>query len=191
NQNKAVQQVVVKTEYDEEIIKLGDKLNGTYVAYGKDGKDKAANQAAQDKNAAAAPQPAGPGGAAPGPNTAALAARAESKAGALYRNSQWDLVDRMKEKDFDITKIPEADLPDEMKKLKPEERLGYLKKKADERAEIQKKILDLSAKRQKKIDEELAKKPKSDTEKALDEAGKGVVRDQAKGKGFEIPPEKK
>ena len=187
DQNKAVRAVVVKTEYDEQIVTLGDKLNGTYVAYGRGGKDGKENQAAQDRNAGAAPQAPG----ASGPNTAALAARAETKATALYKNAQWDLVDKMKEKDFDIAKVPEADLPDELKKLKPEERLAYLKKKADERAELQKQILDLSAKRQKKIDEEQAKQPKSDADKALDEAVRGTVRDQAKARGFEVPAEKK
>ena len=182
--NRATQQVAVKTEFDEQIVKLGDDLNKTYVAYGKDGKEKAANQLAQDKNAANAP-----GG--PGTGAAAAVARTESKAGALYRNSTWDLVDRMKEKDFDITKIKEEDLCDELKKLKPEERLAFLKKKSDERAEIQKKINDLSAKRAKKVEEELAKKPKTDAEKALDDALKSVIRDQAKSKGFETPAEKK
>jgi hypothetical protein len=184
--NRATTQIVVKTEFDEQIIKLGEELNKTYVAYGKDGKAKADNQVAQDQNAAKAP-----GGAAPGAGTANAVARAESKAGALYRNATWDLVDKMKEKDFDITKIKEEDLCDEMKKLKPEERLPYLKKKAEERVEIQKKIADLSAKRQKKVDEELAKTPKTDAEKALDEALKSIIRDQAKGKGFETPAEKK
>lgn len=187
--NKAVQQVVVKTEFDDQIIKLGDELNKTYVAFGKDGKDKAENQLKQDKNAATAPVPPGAGGAA-GPAVAAIA-RAESKAGALYRNSTWDLVDKMKEKDFDLKKIKEEDLCEDLKKLKPEERMEYLKKKADERAELQKKIADLSAKRQKQIDAELAKKPKSDTDKALDEAVKGLIREQAKSKGFEVPAEKK
>ena len=184
DQNKAGKQVVVKTEFDEQIIKLGEDLNKTYVAYGKDGKAKAENQVAQDKNAATAP-------AAPGGAQAAAIERSATKASALYRNSTWDLVDRMKEKDFDITKIKEEDLCDELKKLKPEERLPYLKKKAEERAELQKKIADLAAKRQRKIEEELAKSPKSDAEKALDEAFKSVIRDQAKAKGFEVAPEKK
>jgi len=187
--NKAATQVVVKTEYDEQIIQLGNELNKTYVAYGREGKDRAANQAAQDKNAATAPIAPGAGGA-PAPMAAAIA-RAESKAGALYRNSTWDLVDKMKEKDFDITKIKDEDLCDELKKLKPEERLAFLKKKAEERSGIQKKIADLSAKRQKKVEEELAKKPKTDAEKALDEALKTIIHDQAKNKGFETPPEKK
>jgi hypothetical protein len=187
DQNRAVRQVTVKTEFDDQILKLGENLNKTYVAYGKEGKERAENQVAQDKNAlkAAPAGPAGLGGAAPAP-VAALG-RTEFKAGALYHNSTWDLVDRMKEKDFDITKIKDEDLPDEMKKLKPGERLALLKKKADERAEIQTKIKDLSAKRQKQVEAELARQPKSETDKALDEALKTAVRDQAKAKGFEAP----
>jgi hypothetical protein len=182
--NKAAQQVVVKTEFDDKIIKLGEQLNKTYVAYGKDGKKRALNQLAQDANALkAAP-------AAPGAGAAAAIARAESKAGALYRNSTWDLVDRMKEKDFDLSKVPEDELCDELKQLKPEERLAFLKKKAEERAALQKEIAELSAKRQKKIDEEIAKLPRSDKEKALDEAVKGLIREQAKTKGFEVQEKK-
>jgi hypothetical protein len=187
--NKAAKQVVVKTEFDEQILKLNEQLNKTYVAYGKEGEAKALNQAVQDKNAANAPAAPGAGGGS-GPPVAAIE-RSVSKAGALYRNSTWDLVDKMKDKDFDIKKIKDEDLCEEMKKMKPEERLAFLKKKADERADIQKQIGELAAKRQKKIDEELAKTPKTDGEKALDEALKGIVRDQAKGKGFEVTPMKK
>ena len=189
DQNKAGQQVVVKTEFDDKILKLNDELNKTYVAYGKEGKDRLANQAEQDSNANKASGAAAPGGAAPVP-LAALE-RAASKAGALYKNGNWDLVDRMKnDKDFDITKLKEEELCDELKKLKPAERVAYVKKKAEERAELQKKIGELSAQRQKKVDEELAKKPRNENEKALDEALKGVVRDQAKAKGFEVNEKK-
>ena len=189
DQNKAVQQVVVKTEFDDKIVKLSAELNKTYVAYGKDGKAKADNQLAQDANATKAAGAAGPGGL-PAPPVAALE-RAATKAGALYRNSTWDLVDAMKEKGFDLSKIKEEDLCDELKKVKPEERMAFLKEKAAERAELQKKITELTTARQKKIDEELAKTPKTEGEKALDEAFKTLIRDQAKSKGFEITPEKK
>jgi hypothetical protein len=179
DQNKAVQQVAIKTEYDGQILKLNAQLNSTYVAYGVQGGEKLKNQAAQDANAAKAPAP-------DGTPTAALS-RAASKAGALYRNSTWDLVDRLKEdKDFDISKLRDEELCDEMKKLKPDERLAYVKKKAEEREKLQKEIGELSAKRQKKIDAELAKLPKTDTEKALDEAVKTVVREQAAVKGFQV-----
>jgi hypothetical protein len=179
DQNRAAAEVAVKTEFDEQILKLDAELNKTYVRYGKLGEEKLANQALQDRNALAA---APAGAAAP---TAALG-RAASKAGALYRNRDWDLVDRMKEdKDFDLAKLPADDLPDELKKLTPDERLAFVRKKADERAAIQKQVAELTAKRQKVVDAERAKRPKTDAEKALDEAVKAVVREQAKAKGFE------
>jgi hypothetical protein len=169
----------VKTPYDGDLLKLGEKLNTTYVSYGKGGQRGAENQAAQDKAA---------GLAAPG----AAVARAETKANALYRNSTWDLVDKLKEDPkFDVTKVPEGELCEEMRKLKPEERAGYLKKKADERAAIQKEINDLSARRAKFVEEERKKLPKTEGEKALDDALKGIIREQAKTKGFEVPAAEK
>lgn len=174
DQNRAAKEVVVKTEFDDQIIKLGDELNKTYVAYGKGGADKALNQLKQDQNAGAL-KPAGPG-AAP----AAAIARAESKASELYKNAGWDLIDRMKEKDFDLKKLKDEELPDELKKLKPEEREAYLKKKATEREELKKKIADLSALRAKKVAEEKAKQPKNEQDKALDEALKSIIQEQVK-----------
>jgi hypothetical protein len=174
DQNKAAKEVIVKTEYDDQIIKLGDELNKTYVAYGKGGAEKAQNQLKQDANAKALP-PAAPGSAA-----GAAIARAESKASELYKNAGWDLIDRMKDKDFDLKKLKDEELPDELKKLKPEEREAYLKKKAAEREELKKKIADLSALRAKKVAEEKAKQPKNDQEKALDEALKSVIQEQVK-----------
>ncbi len=169
----------IKTPYDAELLKLGDKLNSTYVRYGKDGAAGAEKQLAQDHAA---------GLAAPG----AAVGRAQSKASALYRNATWDLIDRMKEDPkFDVTKVKAEDLPEEMRKLKPEERAAYLKKKAEERAAIQKEVNDLSAKRAKYVEEERKKLPKTDGEKALDEALKGIIREQAKAKGFEVPAAEK
>jgi hypothetical protein len=165
----------IKTPYDADLLKLSEKLNTTYVAFGAEGKKAAEKQVAQDQAAA---------GAAP----AAALSRAESKANALYRNSTWDLVDRMKEDPkFDVTKLKDDELCEEMRKMKPEERVEYLKKKADERTKIQKEINDLSAKRAKAVEEERKKLPKTDGEKALDEALKAIIRDQAKAAGFEVP----
>lgn len=175
--DKAAKQVV-STPYDKELNELSGKLNTTYVAYGKDGKEKAENQKKQDDNA----QKAAPG---------AGASRAEAKGGSQYRNDAWDLLDRMKnDPKFDLKSLKEEDLCDEMKKLKPDEREGYLKKKAEEREEIKKKIAELSAKRAKHIEEEQKKAPRSDGEKALDDALKATIRTQAKDKGFEVEEKK-
>lgn len=181
DQNQAKRDIAstIKTPYDADILKLSQQLNTTYLAYGKDGKKGAENQVAQDRAA---------GAAAPG----AALARGESKANALYKNSHWDLIDRMEEDPkFDLSKIKDEDLPEEMQKMKPEERVKYLKEKAEERAKIKKEINDLSAKRSKVIDEERKKQPKSEGEKALDEAVRGIIREQAKSKGFEVATEKK
>lgn len=182
DQNKA-SQVVIATPFDKELAELSGKLNTTYVAYGKDGKEKAENQKKQDENAAKA---------APGSGGVANAAsRAAVKGGEQYRNDAWDLLDRMKnDPKFDVKTLKDEELCDEMKKLKPEEREAFLKKKADERADIQKKIADLSAKRSKHIDDEKKKAPKSDADKALDDALRATIRTQAKDKGFEVEEKK-
>jgi hypothetical protein len=167
--------VAIATPHDRKLEELSAKINKTYVAYGK--KDvrefKARNQAEQDTNAAKAP------GAAP--------ARAASKAGGLYRSSDWDLVDRLKDDPkFDITTIPEDELCEELRKLKPEERVAHVKKQLAEREAIQKEIMEVSKLRSEYIKEEMKKNDKLG-DKAFDEAVRGALRDQAGKKGFTIP----
>lgn len=165
--------VAIATPMDKELAELGNKLNDTYVVYGgKKSEEKKANQVAQDVNAAAA------GSAAP---------RTASKASGLYRNDAWDAVDRMRnDPKFDIKKVPESELCDELKKLKPEEREAYVKKMAEKRDAIQKQIVELSKKRDAYIAEETKKNP-SKGDKAFDAALRATVREQAAGKGITIP----
>jgi uncharacterized protein YdcH (DUF465 family) len=177
NQDKAASEPVIATPFDKELTELSGKLNKTYVFFGEQRKLLAENQLAQDKNAAAA---------APG----AAAERAAAKAGALYRNS-YDLIDRLKaDEKFDIKKVKEEELPEELKKLKPEEREAHVKKLAEEREALQKKIQELSAQRSKHIEAEIKKLPKTDKDKALDDALRGIIREQAEGKGFKVEGKK-
>ena len=167
--------VAIATPHDKKLEELSAQLNKTYLAYGKKEvrEYKSGNQAEQDANAAKAP------GAAP--------ARAASKASALYRSSDWDLVDRLKDDPkFDITKIPEDELCEELRKLKPEERVAVVKKKLAERDAIQKEIVEVSKKRGEYIKEEMKKNDKLG-DKAFDEAVRGALRDQARKKEFTIP----
>jgi hypothetical protein len=165
--------VAIATPFDKELTALSAKLNTTYVAYGKDGDAKAKNQAVQDANANKAP------GAAP--------ARAEAKAGALYRNSTWDLVDRLKDDPkFDIKTLKDEDLCDEMKKLKPEEREKLLKDMLAKRQAIQKEIGTLSSKRAEYISKETKKNP-NPADKAFDEAIKSALREQGAARGLKLP----
>jgi hypothetical protein len=174
DQEKARAEVAIKTPFDEEIEKLGVKINETYVWYGAKGAAGRENQLAQDGNAKRAA-----GGVA--------ADRSATKATALYRNAECDLIDRMQtDKTFDLKKIKDEELPDELRKLRPDEREPYLKKKAADREEIQKKIARLASQRALFIEESRAKQPKSPGDRALDEALRGILRDQAKSKGMNV-----
>lgn len=167
--------VAIATPQDKKLEELSAKLNTTYLAYGSRElrAEKATNQAAQDANA----------GKAPG----AGAARALSKSGGLYRNSEWDVLDRMRDDPkFDITKVPEDQLCDELKKLKPAERVEYVKKKQAERDEIQKEIQELSKQRADYISAEMKKNVKAG-DAAFDEAVRKTVREQAGKRGIKVP----
>lgn len=174
NQNEAAAEVAIKTPHDAELAKLSVKINETYVCYGDRGAAGAANQVAQDQNAAKI---------APG----VALERTATKASRLYKNSEWDLVDRMQtDKAFDLKKLKDSDLPEEMRKLKPEEREAFLKKKAEERATIQKQISELAAKRDAYIAAERKKLQAAKPEQGFDAALQTIIRDQAATKGLKI-----
>jgi hypothetical protein len=176
NMNKAGA-TVVATPFDKDLNALSGKLNGTYLFYGKAHEELKQNQVAQDSNATKAALGAG-------------AARAATKGGDLYRNTQ-DVIDKLAEDSkFDVNKLKDDELPAELKKLKPEERTALIKKKTEERAELQKQIKELATKRAKHIEDETRKAPKDASEKSLDDALKATIRTQAKDKGFEVPEKK-
>ena len=169
--NKAV--VHIEAPQDAEIVKLNDELNKTYVGYGAEAPAAAANQAAQDANAARFAS----GGA--------LVQRAVAKASANYHNSRWDLVDASKEKDFDLARVKEADLPKEMQGLDEAGRKAFLETKARERGALQARILDLNQQR----DAFVAAKHRElahDGKDTLDTAMADTVRKQAAAKGFQF-----
>ena len=106
---------------DKKIAELNSKLNSTYIGYGAAGVAGKARQEAQDANAASSP-----GGAT------VLATRVQGKSGTNYSNAHWDLVDRARQKDFDITKLKDEELPEELRKLGAEERKAFIAKKTAE-----------------------------------------------------------
>jgi hypothetical protein len=162
--------VAINTPMDAELGRLSGELNKTYVTYGRTGKEKAANQMAQDANAGSLG-----GGAA--------ASRAQAKSSGLYRNDEWDLLDARAHAGKDVKKMAADDLPAEMRNLKPEEREAYLDKKAKERAELQKRITDLSKQRDGYIAQE-RKKAAKPSSMAFDDAVTGAIRTEAQSVGF-------
>ena len=161
--------VMIPTPYDAKLGELNLELNGTYLAYGARGAVAAANQQTQDSNAMAV------GG------LSTNAARAVSKSKSLYSNAQWDLVDRVKEKDFKLEDVPTAELPAEMQKMTPTERKIHLEKMITERAQVQKEIGELGVKRAQFLQDETKKLGKTNS---LDAALLELVRAQALERGF-------
>jgi len=167
DQNQAI--VHIEAPQDKEIVKLNEELNRTYINYGAAAPAAKARQVAQDINAAAKPE------------SGAAVQRIVSKASANYFNSSWDLVDASKDKSFDITKVKEADLPEEMKKMTIDERRAHLVKKTAEREEIQKKVLALNKEREAYVAAQRKESAKNDT---LDTAMVKALRSQAEKKGI-------
>jgi len=169
NHNK---QVAIATPVDKDLAKLANELNSTYVAYGKE-RWKAANQDAQTKNAGKA-------------GDAVLAARVTAQNGVFYMCDDWCLVDRCKkDPKFDITKLKEEELPDNMKKMKPEERVKYVKVMTEKRASLNKMIADLTVQRDNFIREEIKRNP-NPADQAFDAAVRETLRIQAGARGLQI-----
>jgi hypothetical protein len=162
--------VAVATPFDARLVELSGALNSTYVAYGKDAALAAGRQTAQDRNAAGAGAPA-------------AAERAAAKAGAMYRNATWDLVDRMAEAGFDLAAIPADELPEEMREMSLDQRRAHLEAKKAERGRLQAEIRDLDGKRAEYVKKEIEKQG-LDTSKGLDRALQEAIREQAAAKGF-------
>jgi len=164
--------VAIRTPYDKELAELSAKVNQTYVAYGKKAELSRERQSAQDANAASAGAPA-------------AAERAKAKAGRLYRNAAWDLVDRMEEEGFDLASIPDEELPEALRGKTLEAKKAWLQERKQERVQIQTRILELSKKRDAHVRAEMEKRHLDDT-KALDRVLRDAIREQAAKKGIQL-----
>lgn len=165
--------VVINTPQDKKLAELGVALNKTYVAYGEKGKAKAMNQEAQTANALQA-------------GTGVAAGRTAAQNTILYNCEDWDLVDRCKkDAKFDVTKLKAEELPDELRKLTPEQRVKYVKDMTARREQLQKEITELTRQRASYIQEEARRNP-NPAARAFDAALREALRGQAKTKGIDI-----
>lgn len=137
--------VIIKTPYDKRIYDSNDRLNSTYIYYGKQGSVYKNKQITQDANASMKSE-----------SIAVERTVSKSKKNA-YNNEHWDLVDKAeKDKDF-VSKIKNEDLPSELKNKSKTEIQKIIADKSADRDKIQKEISELSIQRQKYIDEEMKK----------------------------------
>ncbi|MBM4396013.1 MAG: VWA domain-containing protein [Deltaproteobacteria bacterium] len=160
----------VAAPQDAEIARLGAELSGTYVAFGKAGKEKKARQEAQDRNAEAA---------AP----AAALSRTAFKASGAYGAGDWDLVDAVATGRATAGAVAEEDLPAEMKGMDAAKRDEYVRDQQRKRADIQARIRKLNAEREAFVTAKQAEAA-AGGERTLDAAMIGAVRTQAATKQF-------
>jgi hypothetical protein len=156
----------VATPFDAELEALNAELNATYIAFGAGGGRGRANQAEQDRNAAAM-------------SPSAAASRVVAKAGALYR-ADWDLVDAV-ESGTALAEVPAEELPAEMQALAPAEREVYVREKAERRQDLQRQIGELAASRSEFIAQQSRESPGAT---GLDAAILEGLRAVAATKGF-------
>ena len=162
--------VHIPTPFDDEILKLNQQLNKTYIGYGGEGKMKAERQMVQDDNAAAY-------------GAANARTRASFKAKQSYNNAEWDLVDAAESDEEILEEVKKEDLPEEMQNMNIEERKKYIEKKSKERKVIQEKIRTLDEKAKAFI----TAKQKENAEKlTLDNVMIDAVREQAESKAYQF-----
>lgn len=168
--------LAIVTPFDQELAALSVRLNGTYVAYGREADERKARQEAQDRNAAGAGAPA-------------AAERAAAKASDLYDNQGWDLVDRLqKDAAFDPAQLKAEELPEALRKVPAGERRAWLEQQGRARAALREQIQALDLKRQAHVKAEMARQRLSDKD-GLDRALREALREQAAAAGltFEAP----
>ena len=163
NANKAT--VHVASPYDDRILQLNIRLNGTYVSYGSKGREKMESQKDQDNNAL-------------GYSAANAVSRTISKSSHLYKNSSWDLVDAEESENFEYDALKPADLPKELKGKSTPEIKKYIDTKRKERETIQNEIQELNAQRKAYVS-----KQKPDTN-GLENAMTEAIKTQAKRKNY-------
>jgi hypothetical protein len=165
------QMVYVKAPQDDEIARLNQQLNETYIVYG--GTKAIASkerQAMQDSNAMSlAPQVA--------------TQRALTKSSSNYLNSGWDLVDAYKQKEVDLDELKKKDqLPKALAGKPVEEIQAEITKQSDKRTEIQNRIQELGQQRTKWLADQA--KAGSKTEDTLEVAILNSIRQQAMDKKY-------
>ena len=159
----------IATPMDDELTKLNQELNDTYLSYGPDGSNSRQNQLKQDENAGAM-------------SSSAMASRVVTKAGALYDSADWDLVDAIKS-GKPLEEVPAKDLPEPMRSMSATEREAFVSEQSRKREETQARISELDTERRDYIDKERSLRTE-DEDKGLDEVLQNGLRTLAEEKGF-------
>ena len=173
-------QVIVQIDapQDEQLARLSNELNQTYLPYGKasDRREAALRQETQDTNAEEL-------------SLAVAATRALTKASTNYRNAHWDLVDALAENRVNLAELSDDELPESLRGLSTQQQQDHIQQLTQRRRDLQARIKTLSKERQVFVVQQRAQsaEPASD---GLDTAIVEAVRKQATRNQFELPQDR-
>ena len=162
--------VAIVAPQDKELGALNTKVGRTMIGWG-DARTRSFVAGKQATAEAAAP--------------AAAAARLSynAKSGKTVQG-EGELLDALAEKKVTLDKVKKDELPEELRKLSPEELKEHVAKMQTERAELQKRIAELSKERDAYMDAERKKLAKAGKGDGFDEQVSRSLRGQAKKKGI-------
>jgi hypothetical protein len=168
NINENAKEDDIETPYDSLLFSLNDKLNSTYIGYGRSASVGFMNQEKMDV-------------ANMKLSTAAGLKRITVKGKKnLYKNSQWDMVDAYAADSTAFAKMSTSELPDSLQKKSKEEIKNIINTKTAERTAVQNQIGELSGKREAYITVEKAKKAVNNNQPTLETEIEKIIREQAR-----------
>jgi hypothetical protein len=147
DQNSVAQYVAAPQDAD--ILRIGQQINATYIAYGASGQASVARQQKADKDSAKL-----------SPKVALE--RAQLKGKKAYDNRTWDIVDANKNDGDFLAKTADAELPSELQGKSIEEKKQIVATKTAEREALQKQLAKLEADRTAYLAAEQAKHRSTD-----------------------------
>ncbi len=158
---------------DDELLRLGNELNGTYMAYGAEGQVAQARQAQADVSSAKL-------------SKKVALERAQLKSKSSYDNSKWDLVDAIDKRGSAVLEnAEENDLPAALRGKSLDEQQKIVSANATKRAEIKGKIAKLEADRKAFLAAEQAKAG-GDEANSLETELLGEAKKSAAKKGYKF-----
>jgi hypothetical protein len=162
----------IATPYDDEIFRLNQTLNSTYISYGFSGNLKKESQLNEDKNAL-------------NQNISVASERAIVKSKGSYNNASWDIVDAYRADSTSILDLEGEAMPAELKGKSDEDIKKYIADKTIERSTIQAEIVQLALLRDDFIAKEKSKLTESGKKDDFGTAMSKSIKEKGKEKGFE------
>lgn len=160
----------IEAPQDQRIAELNQQLNETYIPYGNDGSAGKGRQMEQDSNTQEI-------------SIGLLAKRVKAKVSGMYENSSWDLVDAVETSAVNVEALDEETLPQEMRKMKKDERQEFIEEKVQQRKNIKQELEQLIAGRDSFVEQERAKAAPASAPTIVDSMT-SAVRKQGEAKAF-------